>query len=137
VDRQEMRRRQFRVWRASELGTPAYAAWYSDPEFVAAQADETRELLARCAPTEAAINRAQRVARQLWRQLGPSWSGIAPSHLATELDCGYAQATVLLLTLEARGVLRDTGEGSELVRPDGRRGTNRFCPARAQPVYTP
>jgi hypothetical protein len=74
------------------------------------------------------VSDAKRAVRTLWRESGPNWAGIAPSHLCTMLECDYAEATELMLALEEQGFVRDSGWGGPLVREDGREGTNRFWP---------
>lgn len=77
------------------------------------------------------LRMAVRAVRALWREHGPDWAGVAPSHLAMELDCSWEEASVLLMELESAGTVIDSGWGAPLTRPDGRKGTNRFWPVGA------
>lgn len=80
------------------------------------------------------LEEAKRAVRELWREYGPDWAGIAPSHLSVHLHCGYGEATSLLLELWQAGFVEDTGHGGRLVYPDGHVGTNRFVPTHAKVV---
>ena len=80
------------------------------------------------------LEEAKKMVRRLWHEFGPDWAGIAPSHLCAYLNCDYDESVDLLLALWQAGVVKDTGNGGELLYPDGHMGTNRFAPKRAKVV---